>query len=150
MDALQKRDWMTREEAEAFVGKNASFYMDKWKSHSDTALKGFNWAAAIFGFEWMAYRKMYLEALLYFIIVNVAALFLNGDFWGDCFRLLIGVFGNALYRNKALRTLHKIDIQNESERLEELSHRGGVSPISVVVIIFMELAYGFLIVVCLA
>lgn len=145
-----ERNWMTQKEAAAFVGSNTSFYLEKWKEHSETTLKGWNWAAMFFGIEWMVYRKMYLEAMLFFLISigigGVAALFLRdltGNLWGHCFRILIGVFGNTLYRNKALRILQRINTQNDSERLNILSQRGGVSPISVVVLIFLEFVYVF-------
>lgn len=152
MEPVYERDWMTQEEATAFIGDNAPFYLEKWKLHFDTTCKGWNWAAAFFGIEWMAYRKMYLEAVLFFAVVFfvsiVGALFLPvvfGDLFGYGFRILLGAFGNTLYRKKALRTLRRTAIENDSERLKVLSQRGGVSTISVVVVILLEVAYGFLI-----
>lgn len=148
MESVDNRDWMTREEAEAFIGNNASFYLEKWKSHYDTALKGWNWAAMFFGIEWMVYRKMYWEALVFFmsgfclsIVFSLLLPGIGGDLFGHAFRILIGVFGNALYRKKAMRVLHKLDRLDDSRRLAELSRRGGGSPISVIVLFVLEVAY---------
>lgn len=154
METARERDWMTREEAEAFIGDNSDFYMGKWKSHSSTALKGWNWAAAIFGIEWMAYRKMYWETALFFAISAVLTFVLvliglDGDLWGDTFRILIGVFGNALYRKKALRTLRKADTEEDSERLKTLARKGGASPASVAVMLVLEVLYLFVVFVLL-
>ena len=49
------RNWLTKEEAEAFIGDNSSFYLGKWGSHLDSSFKGWNWAAMFFSIEWMAF-----------------------------------------------------------------------------------------------
>lgn len=112
------RDWLTREEAEAFIGGNSSYYLEKWGSRHNSTLKGWNWAAAIFGIEWMAYRKMYLEAFLLYAFFMVAVLVIGSMFWvlRISFEIEIlnlplaifsGLFGNLMYRKKALRVLRK-------------------------------------------
>lgn len=156
MDTVLNRGWLTKEESEAFIGKNSSFYMDNWKSYSDSALKGWNWAAMFFSIEWMAYRKMYMEALLYFIItafisvctgVFLASLGIgfSGRLAGDALGLLMGMFANALYRKKALRILHKTDGMDDSQRIRFMKEKGGVSVAGCIACIVIELVYGFLI-----
>jgi len=154
VDNTANRDWLTRDEAEAFIGKNSSFYLEKWKAHSNSTLKGWNWAAMSFGIEWMVYRKMYAEAILFFVVVSsisfgVAAIFIFGigipitsrRVIGNVFRITIGVLGNYLYRKKAIRVLKMVVQENDSERIHFLNQKGGVSIISVVFCIIIEVAY---------
>lgn len=152
MDQVSNRDWLTKEEAEAFLGKNSSFYLDNWKSYSDSRLKGWNWAAMLVGLEWMAYRRMYLEAFLYFMLTSFisicAGLLLeglgirfHGRLIGDAFRLLMGVLGNAIYRKKALRMLHKTGAMDDTQRIEFLMSKGGVSVVGVFGCIAIEVVY---------
>lgn len=155
MDEGYNRDWLNEEEAEAFIGKNASFYLDKWNSHSDSSLKGWNWAAMFFSIEWMVYRKMYAEAILYFFIISTLAVLLglllsvfsinlNGTILRDTFRIIMGIWGNAIYRKKALRVLRKNVVLNDADRLFALKNKGGVSVASVIICSVIEIGIGFL------
>ena len=144
-----ERDWLTKEEATAFAGKNAPYYLEQWKLHADTTLKGWNWAAAIFGIEWLAYRRLYREALLSFVLLLLCAFVLaliglDGDFFGYSYRLLIGMLGNMLYRNKALRALRSVTAAGDPQPLEALARKGGASPAGVVGIILLELLWSYL------
>jgi len=127
------RDWLTKDEAETFIGKNSFFYLHEWKTHSNSSFKGWNWAAAVFSIEWMSYRKMYLEAVLFFLAVAFVSIVIglvsghDGTLVGQAFRVLAGIFGNAIYRKKALRTLRKTIYMDEPSRLAYLQAKGGVS-----------------------
>jgi len=145
------RDWLIKEETEAFIGKNSSFYLEKWGSRPDSAFKGWNWAAMFFSIEWMAYRKMYLEAFLYFLAIVLISIGLgfmfdalrigyDGKILGDIFRLMTGFIGNALYRKKALRAFSKTKNMSAPDRLSSLRSMGGVSVVAVVVCIILEIA----------
>jgi hypothetical protein len=150
MEEAMRRDWLTKSEAEAFIGKNNIYYLDKWKSHPDTYLKGWNWAAAIFSIEWMAYRRMYVEAATFFIIVSAVSVItgfvfsvlyidVNGKILGDAFRIMAGILGNAMYRYKALRVLHKTNELVDSERLLKLQEKGGISILGLVICLVIEI-----------
>lgn len=142
MGGLEEKSSIKREDAIVFIGENSSFYFEKWGKHADGALKGWNWAAALFGIEWMAYRKMYVEAVLSYIVVSLLSVAFNleGTLWGYCFRIMFGLFGNALYHAKAMRALHKVDIlSNSSDRLCALSRRGGTSVAAVLILIMFEI-----------
>lgn len=158
MDEVSNRDWLTKEEAEAFLGKNSSFYLNNWKSYSDSRLKGWNWAAMLVSLEWMAYRRMYLEAFLYFVITGFVSICVSlllaglgirfeGRLLGDAFRLLIGALGNAIYRKKALRMLHKTGGMNDTQRIEFLRSKGGVSIVGVIGCIVIEIVYFLLLMI---
>ena len=138
------RDWLTKEEVEIFVGNNSWYYLDKWRNHSETMFKGWNWAAFNFSFFWMFYRRMYAETFLVLLISVVAAVSLGsmlvllgvvGDgmapftifllFVGMCAGLA-GSYGNTLYRNKALRVFRKFAYLDNVEQCMALHARGGV------------------------
>lgn len=150
MDNIRNRQGLTKEEAEAFIGNNAYFYMEEWREHGGKTLKGWNWAAFFLGIEWMAYRKMYVEAVLTFLAVSVTSIALNlllgllglpwglGKALGDLFRLVLGILGNLLYRNKALRSVRKTGALDEPSRLSYLKSKGGTSAIGVVGCVAIE------------
>ena len=66
-------------EIEAFVGKNASYYLSKWQRFRDQSDSVFtlNVAAAIFGPFWLLYRKLYvpLAWLLAILAVDISLSF---------------------------------------------------------------------------
>ena len=138
------RDWLTKEEAEIFIGRNSWFYLDKWSAHRGTRLKGWNWAAFFFSIFWMSYRRMYIEVLFLLLIVMAAstivvvAVRIPGvsiddrllssllRLFGGMLGSLVGVYGNALYRNKALRVFRKTAHLGNVERCMALHAKGGV------------------------
>ena len=151
MENNANRDWLTKEEAETFIGTNVYSYLEKWKTHSGSKLKGFNWAAAAFGIVWMAYRRMYAEAVLTVILFSfmgsaisllfgVFDIYFNEPLIGYFFRLLVGIFGNMLYRNKAMRVLRKTIYMDEAERLACLKAKGGTSVVGVIICIAIQIA----------
>jgi len=148
MTETKYRDWLTKDEADAFIGNNSPYYLDKWKTHSNSPRKGWNWAAVFFGIAWMAYRKMYLEAILSSIlfmlisfgievILGAFQMSLNEQFYPVAFQIFAGGFGNVLYRNKALRILRKTMDLNEKKRLDFLRAKGGVSIVGSVICVLI-------------
>lgn len=142
---------MTHDEARSFVGKNAEFYLGKWKEYEDGAFKGWNWAACFFRAEWLVYRKMYLEAAL--LLVGVMALgvlmgavqvysgFAMGRWWDSFGKGVIqcsmGFFGNMLYWRKARRVVAGAPLQ-PGPRLRYLQEKGGTSPLAVILVVMAE------------
>jgi hypothetical protein len=61
-----------QEEFRTFIGRNADLYLKKFRKfqigHSDSFAATWHWPAFWLGFAWMLYRKMYLWALVAFII----------------------------------------------------------------------------------
>ena len=155
MDELGSRNWLTKEEATAFIGKNTEYYLDNWKSHPDTFYKGWNWAAAAFRVEWMAYRKMYLESVLVLVAVillgfavdaifSVVRISTPDGFSRFAVQILIGFIGNGLYRMKAVRILLRTDKMNALQRLSYLEKKGGTSLIGLFVLLGLEILIVFL------
>ncbi len=82
------------EEFKIFIGKNADYYLYKFRNFSVRGANSFavtwNWSAFFLGFIWMLYRKMYLWALIaFFIAFTPVALPLTMIGWG--------IVGNYLY-----------------------------------------------------
>ncbi len=59
----------------AFVGKNADKYISKFKKFNrrgtDNFVATWHWPVFFAGFWWMLYRKLYLWALLYFVLLLI-------------------------------------------------------------------------------
>lgn len=142
--------------AAAFVGSNYSYYLSNWQKYrSNRAYKGWNWAACFFRVEWLAYRKMYLEAVLLLGVTSLISFFLgwrlttagadlqtaNGA--ARLFRLMVqllfGAFGNYLYFRKAAKAVREAQLEPETEQLFFLQNRGGTSVAAVIVLILLEM-----------
>ena len=63
---------LTDEDYTTFIGKNADKYLTKFKKFNVSGVDNFSatwhWPAFFVGFWWMLYRKLYLWALLYFVV----------------------------------------------------------------------------------
>ena len=87
-------DQVHEEDYRAFIGKNADRYLDKFRGFQTPGRDRFaltwNWSAFFLGFIWMLYRKLYLWALLAFLIAMTPVAFpLTMIGWG--------ITGNYLY-----------------------------------------------------
>lgn len=120
-----------------FIGKNADYYLAKWSRMDEKNSKiSFNWAAFIFGFSWVAYRKMYTYAALFIVIVGLET-FLEYilDFSENASRAItvviacyFGFFGNYIYKLHAETKTNEIVGQRLwNEARIELSRQGGTS-----------------------
>lgn len=71
-EAAPERD----EDLKAVVGANADYYLRSWRPvlAGETTLAGFNRAAFFLGGFWLAYRRMYLGAVLFYgvLVAEVA------------------------------------------------------------------------------
>lgn len=142
-----------REKAEAFVGPNSYFYIEKWENNKDRSTKGWNWSSLFCGIEWMAYRKMYIEILIGFGIIIALSLFvsflnvysnriwINPTVLGYALRIWFGILGNIIYREKFKRVLKKAEQFDESYQVGYIKEQGGVSKRSVVVCIVIEMIF---------
>ena len=60
---------LTQDEVTAFAGKNADYYWTRWTPLiQGQDWSGFNWAAFFFSGLWLAYRKMYGIALIFYAV----------------------------------------------------------------------------------
>ena len=159
IDKEEKRDWLTKEEAEAFTGQNGAYYLNKWKDRPESFFKGWNWAAAFFFVEWLAYRKMYDRS--FFMLpgfwigirprsVPIAIFFylIFSRFLNSWLAVIVsvmisrfiggGLFGNVVYREAALEALRKSLHMSEPARLDYLKSKGGTNAIAPVIAIVVQ------------
>jgi hypothetical protein len=145
---------MTEQEVDAFVGKNAEYYKEKWKAHPNSQyFKGWNGIAFVFFLEWAAYRRMYKEALLAFLGILIFGIFFSlipigtdffGELCGQAIKLFLSFFANGLYRRKALRMVNISLNMPENIRMDYLAKKGGVNITGVIVCVILEIAPVFL------
>jgi len=129
----------TNQEMEMFIRKNTVFYSENWKIHSNKVFKGWNFAACFFSFEWMLYRKLYMEAFFLNLAIRsiskIPNIFLssirisifNFSLVDIVISIIVGVIANTLYYNKYLRVLNSSIELSEEERYVILKKKGGVN-----------------------
>jgi len=137
----------TQQELMTFVGRKADYYLGKWRLLLTGAGRdaGFNWAAFFLSGFWIAYRKMYKVAIIFYAIVILESLAEEVLFIGIlgkpetpavieriaglAFALICGGFGNRWYYSHARRTIaevHEEGIEGTA-LLDTISRRGGTS-----------------------
>jgi hypothetical protein len=136
-----------RRQLAAFVGSKAQYYLNKWAPllRSGTGSAGFNWAAFFLWGLWLAYRKMYKVALIFYAIIIVEAVLEQVVFVGAMGKpetpqalwpvvllvvsLICGAYGNRWYLSHARAAVseHSREGLPEDALLEKLSNRGGTS-----------------------
>jgi hypothetical protein len=118
-DPIAEEEWRT------FIARHADYYQYKFRNFLDRGTNSFaitwNWPAFFLGFIWMLYRKMYLWALIAFIIAFTPVAFpLTMIGWG--------IVGNYLYflhvRNKIIEYKSR---QSQTSMALSLAELGGVN-----------------------
>ncbi|WP_354685124.1 DUF2628 domain-containing protein [Cupriavidus necator] len=102
----------------AFVGARYPFYHARWARAEVSGGMSWNWAACLLGPFWMAYRRMYWQVGVYALIVcaePVVHALLRLDMPLILSRpmlvvlaLLLGMYGNELYRWHAEGTVRRL------------------------------------------
>lgn len=156
---------VTRQNFEAMVGpKNQHYYLPRFEAFEATGKTslGWHWPAFFITFYWLLYRKMWLAALLYFILpyVVTTALGVVGAVVGEQGQMLVlggyGVYclailllppmlANGLYYRHCQSKIRKAEAQYpERQRLlGYLQAKGGTSN----VILFVVLIFGLIAVI---
>ncbi len=128
-----------------FVGRNAEYYAERWRTMADgtSSRVRWNWAAAILGAFWLLYRKLYAPfAIVMFIVVvdslggialeeagilpsAVVATWDRLSVW--VYSAVIGCWGNYWYYKKFSRTLESATEQfvDPAEQELHLAQSGG-------------------------
>lgn len=142
---------------QSFFGeKEAGYYSKRFKRVEDGEVALFNVYAFFFSFLWLAYRKMYFEILILFLVLvftgiiwywilgidNVAFDKITNLLWS----LAIGGFANYFYMKKARRTVEKAKetYNGLSNRIEYLKKVGGTSLLSLFLCFFILLGLSLL------
>ncbi|CAO5677395.1 MAG: hypothetical protein HEEMFOPI_01280 [Holosporales bacterium] len=109
----------------------------------------FNWSAAFFSFFWFAYRKMYMESIIFLTIITVFSCFVN--YYQEYHMLFIlmnfvifGFLGNGLYfrfLQKKYVTHHKSDIYIDVNKLYK--NIAIIAPIAIFFALFSYIVFNF-------
>jgi hypothetical protein len=85
---------VTEQEISSFIGKNAENYIQKFKKFNVDGADKFSWTwhwpAFFFGFWWLLYRKLYVWALIAFLLLMIPYWFFLNSF-------VYGVIANYIY-----------------------------------------------------
>jgi hypothetical protein len=125
-----------------FVGKNAEYYRAKFRKFDVRGVETFaptwNWAAFLFTFWWMLYRKLYLWAFLWLVLTFIP--YLGLVFW-----IAAGITGNYLYyryyRHVTTRIRNARSVQPSHQLPAALAELGGVNEWVIPVAIVVTLAF---------
>jgi hypothetical protein len=138
---------ITDEEARHVVGPRADYYLRAWATPGGR----FNWAAMCWSGFWMAYRRMYWQTAVFFILALVETIAEDLVFvrwlghpapprWlGRIFPIavasLFARFGNLLYRSHVEKTVQSVRLLAlaPAEAAQSLVKRGGTSRMAPVV-----------------
>lgn len=118
-DRIPEEEWRT------FIGPGADYYLNKFEKFSSADMErspvSWNWAAFFFGFVWMLYRKMYLWALVSFILALTPIAF-------PLLMVLWGLTGNFLYYRHGRKKIMEVRLVNFSGGpTPNLAKAGGVN-----------------------
>ena len=131
------------ERLRAAIGPRADYYLRRWREMDSSGKKtSWNWPACLANLYWFVFRKMWL-ALILFIVANIVVsmvpmlvpipnkyviVMLIG------LTFLTGGYGNYLYR----RQIEKLVAGPAT--LEQLSARGGTSPLALGIALALTIA----------
>lgn len=127
----------------AFVGKNQSYYVMKWKMMRATSNKvSWNWSSFLFNTYWMLYRKMYIPAMIKLLIdwtlnyMGTVGSVISLGLWIVC-----GLFGNYLYFQNMEQRIVEADVLGYTEKTYYLHQKGGttLAPVAIVGVLYLAL-----------
>lgn len=136
---LKESDYRT------FIGKNADKYVAKFRQFMTPDGDGsfaatWHWPAFFVPFFWMLYRKMYLWALLVFVIGAIPYL-------GLLMMIVFGMTGNYIYFMHARKKMAEASLlsgQTEVQRAAALARAGGVNSLVVIIPVILIPIIGIL------
>lgn len=138
-------DMSLLEELELYVGpKKEAYYSTRFEDIIDTESKfGWHWPALFVPVLWMAYRKMYIEAIALTVISTLLSYFseASGIFYLASLILtfLVPAMANWLYFRHAKADIEKINSVGE-ERKSEIIAKGGTSLVAVLIFLVVSIA----------
>lgn len=142
----------------AYFGRSADYYLDVLERFRNGQQFVFNPYALLLGLLWFLFRKLYRQALMFFVISVLLGLLQTylfrlpaisayqqtiGFVVTILLNLSYGIFGNYLYMRKAITDVEfaKSHSADKEEVLGYLSHKGGTTMHPVFILIILFLAY---------
>ncbi|MGO0063457.1 DUF2628 domain-containing protein [Brevibacillus fluminis] len=129
-----------------FVGNNQAYYLQKWMTSLQPEKRsGWNWVAFFFAPMWFAYRKMYLQAFIFFIVQSIVSSITFG-ITGLAGAIIGGLFGNAYYYKHAKQKIQQtmLSTDNPDMRKMKLMQAGGTSKGALILVIVLWLLWSTL------
>lgn len=145
----------------AFIGKiNTNYYLRKF-DHFDANHRitpTWHWPAFFATFYWFLYRKLWLQALIYFltpIILTIVILIISSNLKGSANTIitlvvLVGIlsilflppmFANAIYYKQCKKKFLELDKSHEIRvQVADLAAEGGISKLALFLIIVLNLS----------
>lgn len=126
-----------REELDIFVGNKKHYFGPRFEIFMDQDSKvSWNWVTLFFPTSWMAYRKMYVQSIIYLIVTNVFSFTIGGTKTGSLVSFIIWlgfpVFANYIYYRHAQSKINQIDRSlDQATREDEIRRIGGTSVLSI-------------------
>ena len=128
---------ITEQDYGNFIGKNADKYLTKFKKFNidgtDSFSATWHWPAFFVPFFWMLYRKLYLWALLVFVLMIMPVV----NFAFPFLMILFGITGNYIYYKHTRKNLLEIKLAPSSSEIQKaanIAHQGGVNKAVVIVV----------------
>jgi Tfp pilus assembly major pilin PilA len=141
----------------AIVGpKNQDYYLSQFARFDSNgkANASWHWPAFFVTFYWFLYRKMWLNALIYFLLPNFVTILLGiaGAATGKSSDTVVGIgsllylivafvlppmYANALYYKHCKKKIAeaRLSSQDTQRRLGELSEKGGTSKVVIILVL---------------
>ncbi len=129
---------ITKSEMDLFILKNPEYYDMKFKQMDRTVNKRtWNWSAFLIPVSWLLYRKMYVQALIMFIVRGVLAFIPFINIILNCAIYIgFGMYANSMYREHINKQFIEIELSGVENREMMIRKKGGTSivlPIAIVV-----------------
>ncbi|WP_158701746.1 DUF2628 domain-containing protein [Lentibacillus sp. Marseille-P4043] len=143
-----------------FVGEKYPFYRSKWdRMEEKGSPSSWNFPAFFFSTLWLGYRKMYREVFfiaILFLAIDFALYLFNYQYSADAvidpidrfisigISMLLGLFGNYLYKKHTMKKVHAIRLAQPAEDVKHVSlkHKGEASFLGVLLsIVIMVVVY---------
>lgn len=136
-------DNITTDEIRAFVGNNADYYIQNFSKFTQTGTEKFcptwNWSTFGFTFLWMLYRKMYMQAVITFVVFCLPGL-------NIILHIFAGVVGNYLYYRHVKQNIIEIRaVQSPQNYYPMLQDVGGVNRWVITVGVIFSIILGLLV-----
>jgi len=126
----------TRDELQAFIQAKTYYYLPRWDA-LDSSLRrvppgSFNWSACFLLQLWMAYRKMYLYAVIcvvsFFVLNSILLSFGVPRFYGLFLMWCFGRYGSSIYKRHVEATIRRIKTTMPAEYwTQAFKDKGGTS-----------------------
>lgn len=124
----------------AFIGNN----------YEKITTKSFNFAGFFFTTFYMFYRKMFLYAIILFIVNFVAINLINNIIINLVFNVFVGIFINKIYIFYAKKKIEKVKAKNQQKDINELksicTDKGGTSVGKIFLGLLLELGISFVVI----